>query len=65
MKTTIQTERHRMDKRTYDILDKEMIHRQMARNMIESMPVEMLQRLLPMKTGSDGDVITLEIRIEV
>jgi hypothetical protein len=65
MKKSIQTERHRMDKVTYDILDEEMIHRRMACSMIQAMPLDMLQRLLPLKTDSDGDVIALEIRIEV
>lgn len=64
MRKSIQREVNQLDKTLFDQIGEEVIHRSMAISMVQNMPLEMLQRLLPLKIGGDEKIIKLEIRIE-
>jgi hypothetical protein len=65
MKRTIQTERLRMEKVALDIVGEETVHRGMAMKMIQNMPLDMLQKFMPLKTGGTEELFEFEIRIEI
>jgi hypothetical protein len=64
MEKTIQIERAQFNHPECEMIGYNTIHRGMAVNMINSMPIEMLRRIMPLKVGGDKKVVQMEIRIE-